>query len=83
MYTTAKLTQGDILQSHLDAESGVELRLFKTSQGYALGVWDLDEKAYYPGMIVYPYELDNALEEAIAYFNKSIIYDKKGTNDEM
>lgn len=73
MYTTAKLTHGDILKSHIDAESNVELRLFKTGQGYVIGVWDLDEKKYYPGMVVYPYGLDNALEKATARFDKSII----------
>lgn len=62
----------EIIKAHTDEANGIEARLVKMDSGYSVGAWDLDARGYYPGLRIFPYSLDDALEKAQAYFSRYI-----------
>lgn len=61
-----------IVKVHTDNENGVEARLARIDNGYSVGMWDLDCEAYYPGLRIFPFSLENSLEMATEYFEQCI-----------
>jgi hypothetical protein len=61
----------EVIERHA-TEENTEIRLAKINRGYTIGVWDLDAKGYATNLTIYPHTMENAEDQARAFYNEQV-----------